>query len=167
MVKALNVENKLIPFGNSEHFLHPGQVGNFDSSYRVESNYKTIISKVKCSDTIVNTCLDPKASYEDSLGPLFEDSSVERRIDRMVSCDSVGIEDVSEQSISDFDKEKIAQFEKSIEIKDKIYVELVWGDNISEVPSNFSVSLAVLDRVSQKLERSGQLKAYNNVFLIN
>ena len=162
--KALKVENKLIPFGNSEHFLHPGQVGNFDSSYRVESNYKTIISKVKCSDTIVNTCLDPKASYEDSLGPLFEDSSVERRIDRMVSCDSVGIEDVSEQSVSDFDKEKIAQFEKSIEIKDKIYVELVWGDNISEVPSNFSVSLAVLDRVSQKLERSGQLKAYNNVF---
>ena len=61
-------------------------------------------------------------------------------------------------------KEKIAQFERSIEIKDKIYVELVWGDNIDEVPSNFSVALGVLDRVVQKLDRTGQLDAYNKVF---
>ena len=164
---ALNIGNKIIPFGNSEHFLYPGQVGNFDATYRVESNYKTIIANVSCPSIVVNNCLDPKALYEDSLGPIFDGSSVERRIDRMVSCDSLGIEDISDQSVSDFDKEKIAQFESSIEIKDKIYVELVWGDNIKDVPSNYSVALAVLDKVTQKLEKSGHLEKYNNVFLIN
>ena len=162
--KALKVGKNLVPFGNSEHFLYPGQVGNFDTSCRIENNYKTIISEVSCPKTLVNECLDPKCSYEDSFGPVFEDSLVERRIDRMVSCDSLGIADISDQGVSDYDKEKIAQFEKSIEITDKIYVELVWGENIDEVPSNSSVALGVLDRVVQKLERTGLLDAYNKVF---
>ena len=147
---AFRVGSKVIPFGNSEHFLYPGQVGNFDSAYRIESNYKTILVGVQCPDVVVNTCLDPKATYDDGLGPIFEGSAVERRIDRMVSCDSLGIEDISENSISDYDREKIAQFESSIEVKDKIYVDIVWGDNIDQVPSNFSVALAVLDKVTQK-----------------
>ena len=161
---ALNIGNKIIPFGNSEHFLYPGQVGNFDGSHSIENNYKTILSEVKCTPTLVNACLDPKTTYEDGLGPIFDESSVERRIDRMVSCDSLGIHDISDQGVSDYDKGKIAQFEASIEIKDQVYVELVWEDNITEVPSNHSVALSVLDRVTQKLEKRGLLEVYNNVF---
>ena len=163
--RALKVGNKIIPFGNSDHFLYPGQVGNFDTTYRVESNYKTILAGVRCSEAVVNTCLDPKATYADGLGPILDGSAVERRIDRMVSCDSLGIADITEPSISDYDREKIAQFESSIEIRDNVYVDLVWGDNIDQVPSNFSVALAVLDKVTQKLERNGQLGNYNQIFL--
>ena len=162
---ALKIGHQVIPFGNSEHFLYPGQIGNFDSCYKVENNYKTILSEVKWPETLVNNCLDPKASYEDSLGPMFDESLVERRIDRMVSCDSMGIESISDLSVSEYDKEKIAQFESSIEVKDKIYVELVWGENISEVPSNFSIALGVLDRVTRNLEKQGLLQTYNQVFL--
>ena len=162
--KALKVGNKIIPFGNSDHFLYPGQVGNFGTTYRVENNYKTILADIRCPEAIINTCLDPKATYDDGLGPIFDGSAVERRIDLMISCDSLGIEDNSEPTISDYDKEKIAQFESSIEIRDKVYVDLVWGDNIDQVPSNFSVALAVLDKVTQKLSRKGQLERYNQIF---
>ena len=161
---ALNIENKIIPFGNSEHFLYPGQVGNFSNCHSIENNYKTILSEVKCPDTFVNTCLDPKATYEDSFGPIFDESSVERRLDRMVSCDSLGIGDIADQGVSDYDKIRIDQFEAGIEIKDQVYVELVWEDNVSEVPSNHAVALSVLDRVSKKLEKNGLLEVYNNVF---
>ena len=102
--RALKVGNKIIPFGNSDHFLYPGLVGNFDTTYRVESNYKTILAGVRCSEAVVNTCLDPKATYADGLGPILDGSAVERRIDRMVSCDSLGIADITEPSISDYDR---------------------------------------------------------------
>ena len=161
---ALKIQDKIIPFGNSEHFLYPGQVKYFVKSNRIENNYQTIISKVKSPCSIVNNCLEPKAFYEDSLGPIFEESAIERRLDRMVTCDSLGIADISDQGVSNFDKEKIAQFESSIEIKDQVYVELVWGDNINQVPSNHSVALSVLDNVCKKLVKSGHLEAYNKVF---
>ena len=161
---ALNIENKIIPFGNSEHFLYPGQVGSYDSCHKVQNNYKTILSEIKCPDTLVNTCLNPKETYNDSLGPIFDLSSVERRIDQMVSCDTLGIEDISNQGVSDYDKGKIEQFEAGIEIKDQVFVELVWGDNINDVPSNHSVALAVLDRVTKNLEKKGLLEVYNDVF---
>ena len=56
--------------------------------------------------TLVNSCLDPKTTYEDGLGPIFDDSAVERRVDHMVSCDSLGIDDISDQGVSDYDKQK-------------------------------------------------------------
>ena len=162
--RALQIENKLIPFGNSEHFLYPGQVGGYCSSHCIESNYKTILSDIKCHTTVVNNCLDPKASYEDGFGPIFDDSSVERRLDRMVSCDSLGIEDANDMSVCDYDRDKIAKFESAIEVKDRIYVELIWNDNIDRVPSNHAIALGVLDRVSRNLEKDGKLAAYNKIF---
>ena len=160
--QALLIDKQLIPFGNSEHFLYHGQVGGYDKSPHIENNYSTILSSIKCSDHFVNTCLEPKAHYEDGLAPFFDHSSVERNIERMVNCDSLATNESLE--LSAYDKEKIQQFESSIEVKDQIFVELVWKDNVSDVPSNYEVALKVMERVYNKLERTGNLEKYNQVF---
>ena len=80
----------------------------------------------------------------------------------MVNCDSLATNESLE--LSSYDKEKIEQFESSIEIKDQIYVELVWKENVKDVPSNYEVALKVLERVYLKLERTGNLNKYNQVF---
>ena len=125
---TLRVDTGFIPFGNSEHFLYPNQVSK-TRNCRIETNFKTIVSQVKCLISLVTSCLEPKATFEDDLAPVFDDSSVERRIDKMLTCNSLGIGDVSSY-ISNYDKEKIAQFEAGISIKDQVFVELVWNDNV-------------------------------------
>ena len=82
----------------------------------------------------------------------------------MLTCDSLGIGDVS-GDISEYDKEKIAQFEAGILIKDQVFVELVWNDNVQDVPSNSGIALKVLERVTEKLSANNQLEQYNRVFL--
>ena len=57
------------------------------------------------------------------------------------------------------------KFKSGIEVKDYVYVDLVWHDNISEVPSNWAVALKVLERVFDSLIRKGQHDAYNKVVL--
>ena len=53
-------------------------------------NFKTVVSEIKCPASRVNYCLKAKPSYNDKLPPFFDESSVERRIDRMLSCESLG-----------------------------------------------------------------------------
>ena len=76
---------------------------------------------MKCPISLVNSCLEPKATFVDDLALLFDESSVEWQIDKMLTCDSLGIGDVS-GDISEYDKEKIAQFEAGILIKDQVFV---------------------------------------------
>ena len=59
--QALLVADKLIPFGNSEHFLYNGQVGGYSQRPCIENNYSIILSSIKCSNHRVNTCLEPKS----------------------------------------------------------------------------------------------------------
>ena len=68
--RAIEIPSGLIPFGNSEHFLYPGQVGNFDCVDHIESNFKTIVSEIECPQNLVNFCIEPKLSYEDVFAPI-------------------------------------------------------------------------------------------------
>ena len=160
--QAFKVANKFIPFGNSDHFLYSGQVGGYSQSPRIENNYATIMSNVKCSDHLVNVCIEPEVYYDDGLAPFFDSSSVERNLERMINCDSIGTNE--SQDISSYDLDKVRQFESGIEVSDYVYVELVWKENVSEVPANYQVALKVLDRVSAKLSKTGYLDRYNEVF---
>ena len=63
------------------------------------------------------------------MAPFFDESSIERNIERMVNCDSLASSSESPE-LSTYDLEKIQQFESAIEIKDSIYVELVWKENV-------------------------------------
>ena len=93
---------------------------------------------VKCPSKLVDLTVTPRETYEDPLAPFFDDSRVERRIDRMLDCDTL----VDEEGLSNYDIQKMQQFKDGIEIRNKqVYVDLVWHDNLSEVPSNHQVAL--------------------------
>ena len=68
--------------------------------------------------------------------------------------------------VSDYDKIKIKEFEDSIKYNDGSYsVKLPWHeDKINSVPSNHEVSLSVLNRVVNKLERQNLFEDYAKVF---
>ena len=122
--QAFKVANKLIPFGNSEHFVYSGQVGSYNQYPCIENNYATILNNVKCSDHIVNACVEHKVFYDDSLAPFFDSSAMDRNLERMVNCDSLATNESQEFSL--YDLEKIRQFESAIEISDSVYIELAW-----------------------------------------
>ena len=121
----------------------------------------------------INFCLNPKLSYGDPTASFFQESSVERNIDNatvvahlenMFNVESLGIMDTPD-SVSNYDQIMIDKFEKGIEIIDgQVNVELVWHDNIEQVPSNAHVALKICDLVSSKLERKGKLEHYNQIF---
>ena len=75
----------LVPFGNINHFLYPEQISKISS--KIENKYKTIVSKVIYSSLYVNQVLEPKLTYADPLVNIFDESSVERHIDNMLSCE--------------------------------------------------------------------------------
>ena len=153
---AFRLGSGIVPFGNINHFLYPYQISKFAS--KIENNYKTIISQVKNPSLYVNQVLEPKLTYADPLVNIFDESSVERRIDNMLSCESLGI---SDGDISDYDQMQIQKFKNGIELIDgKINVELVWNDNIEFVPSNHSICLGALDQVMKRLEKNGYAEAY-------
>ena len=78
----------------------------------------------------------------------------------MLSCDSLGI-DENNDSISDYDAEKIEKFKDSIElINGECHVDLVWYDSVEDVPSNQGIALNVLNRVTKDLVKKGNLDEY-------
>ena len=171
---AFHVTTGIIPFGDTNNFLYPGQVPIEPKNSCSELNFKTIIAEVsspKSSD--INFCLKPRRSYEDPAAPFFSESSVERNIDNatvmanldsMFSCESIGITE-GPDSISNYDSEKIKSFEKGIEIIDgQVHVELPFHDNVDDVPPNHNISLKICDIVSKKLEAKGKLESYNQLF---
>ena len=81
--------DKVIPFGNSAHLLYQSQMGSIAQNDFIENNYSTIIANVQCPDHIVNACIEPQSFYEDGLAPFFDESAVERNIERMVNSDAL------------------------------------------------------------------------------
>ena len=157
---AWKTSQGVIPFGNIRNFLYPSQIETIKSS-QAFNNFNTILTKHKCPSTFVNFVLEPKHSYEDPFESFFDESLVERRIDKMLSCDSLGIDE--NDSVSDYDAEKISEFKESIElINGEYHVDLTWHDNVDLVPSNENVALNVLDRVVKDLKRKGKFDEYSD-----
>ena len=128
-----------MPFGNINHFLHPKQQ-TYQTLNEID-NFSTIIANNKCPSFFVNFVMDPKPSYEDPLESYFDESLVERRIDKMLSVDSLGI-DENVENFSDYDNNNIKEFTKDISFIDNVYhIGLIFHDNISDVLSNFSIAL--------------------------
>lgn len=171
---AFKIDSGIIPYGDTGHFLHPGQVPLVPQTFFSELNFKTIVAEVpspKTSD--IKFCLEPKRSYEDPAAAFFPESFVERNIDNatvtsnlesMFSCESIGITE-GPDSLSTYDAVKIKEFEKGIDIiNGQVFVELPFHEIIEDVPSNHEVSLKILEIVSNKLLAQGKLEAYNQIF---
>ena len=161
---AWRIPQGVIPFGDTRHFLHRNQIKPVNGNSNL--NYVTIMSQAPTvPNTQINFVLDPIQSYSDPLADIFTESQVERNIDKMFSCESLGLPDNGD-TVSDYDSQKIAEFERSISFREGAYhVKLPWHeDKLAEVPSNEHVALAVLDRVVHKLEKDHMLSQYREVF---
>ena len=108
--------------------------------------------------------MEPSQSYEDPFESFFDESLVERRIYKMLSCDSLGINETNE-NLSDYDQVRIQKFKDGIELIDGEYhVELVYHDNIEQVSSNANVALNVMDRVQKNLNNKELYDEYVDQF---
>ena len=118
---AWRIPQGVIPFGNAQNFLYRSQITPSEGFQESVNHYNTVISQFSSVPiTHVNFVLNPKQSYFDPLSEVFSESQVERNIDKMFSCESLGISDDQEYT-SDYDKTKIREFEESIEYKDNSY----------------------------------------------
>ena len=61
--RALRMGDKVMPFGNSSHFLYQNQQGSITRSNCIENNYSNIISKVNCPEHFVNLCVEPTSFH--------------------------------------------------------------------------------------------------------
>ena len=111
---ALRMGDKVLPFGNAAHFLHPGQVGGLARTNCIANNFSTM-SNVNCSDHFVNMCLEPTSFQFCESRAQFFDSQVEQNIEPMLNCDSLTTES---QEFSSCDLEGIQPFKSPIEVKD-------------------------------------------------
>ena len=109
--------------------------------------------------------MNPIKNYPDPFAEIFDESQEEKNLEKMFEVDSQGISP-EEQSVCDYDKRKIKEFENSIKFKDNAYhIKLHWHeDEIKSVPSNHRVALSVLNRVVNKLEQQKLLDNYMEVF---
>ena len=155
----------MAPVGNVQHFLYRNQLTPVEDIKEI-LNYKTTVKQhSECKVKHVNFVMHPKHSYYDPLSEIFHECDVERNIEKMFSCKSLGIKEDLEID-NDYDKAKIKEFEESIEFKDGAYhIKLPWHEEkIKTVPSNHAVALSVLDRVVKKLDKQNLLDDYNKVF---
>ena len=157
----------IIPFGNINQFLDSNQISQVKANSYVNqtnNNFSNVVNNFKCHSTFVNFVMEPSRSYDDPFESFFDESLVERRIDKMLSCDSLGI-DESNESLSDYDQVRVDEFRNGIElINGKYHVELVYHDNIDKVQSNYNVALNVMDRVHKTLSNQNQYDEYLGQF---
>lgn len=111
----------VIPFGSVQNFLTPNQMAiSKNRKKATEDNFCTVISQYSsCPITHVNFVLEPKGGHVDPFAENFNESFVERNLEKMFNIESLGWP--NEDPVSDYDKEKIERFEKSIKHKDNCY----------------------------------------------
>ena len=145
--------DKIIPFGNVEHFLNRKQaLQMYESLHRSNSEFQST----------VNFVLNPEPYQPDAVNSVISDSEVEGKLGRMFQIESIGL---SDESICEADARKVDEIESNIQLIDgKYHVPLLWNELVDKVPNNFALSRAVLTRVVQRLKSKGLLEQYNAVF---
>lgn len=163
---AFMTDRGIIPFGNVDNFLKPSEIKPFINNYleNKELNFTEIVEQYSVSSTYVNFVLHPQNTYVDVLENVFAETNVERNIDKLYNLEQLGISD-SEKS-NTYDEKMVEKFSESVVFKNgSYYVEMPWkADVIKNVPSNYKIAIAVLNRVVHTLNNKGLLNDYINVF---
>ena len=112
---------------------------------------------------LVQFALDPVGYQFDPMQEHFPDSNVEYGLDSFYKLGSIGIRDIDSPS---YEKEQIDLFRNSITYDNGHYnVRLPWkSELINKVTFNLKVSLAVAERVYERLCNKGLDQAYEEVF---
>ena len=150
---ALQISSGVIPIGNVDNFLTNSQLKNKYASQSSDSNSSV-------NNSIVNFVLNPTKTTFDPIGSVAVDSMIDERLDRLFSVESLGISN----DLSDYDTDKIHEFDQNISFKcGKYHVNLPWTEKISQVPSGFETSQAILSRVVARLHRDDLYDRYEAV----
>jgi len=150
---AFKLSSGIVPFGNIDNFL---------TNEQLKMKYETLNNTNAVNESIVNYVLNPVPTDFDPIGSVATDSLVDKQLDRMFSSETLGLP----SEISSYDEQKIDEFKSNINFKDgKYHVNLPWNDHIGEVSNNYSVSLAVLRRVVEKLHQANLYDDYEAVLL--
>ena len=160
---ALKFPSGIAPLGSSAAFLYPRQIAPVESENY--NDFDTMVDRHSdCPSTLINFVMEPKAFYPDPLAEFFDESEVERRLDKMFDMDAIGLK--SDKEISNVDELQIKKFKESIVYKEgKYFVKLPWHENkINQVPSNYQVALKALDRTVKQLEPKQLTDQYFNCF---
>ncbi|KAL7630818.1 UNVERIFIED_CONTAM: hypothetical protein RMT77_018969 [Armadillidium vulgare] len=161
---CFKVSNKYIPFGNIQNFLPRKQKIALNNEKVISS--KTDVDEGMVNETVVNLILNPNKSYFHPFENILMDSEVENGLEYLFSMESVGIPSNNNDDICNYDAEMVSKFKEGISFNDGHYhVTLPWKQElIKRVPSNFDISLKVLNRVYNKLNSQNLVTAYNEVF---
>ena len=111
----------------------------------------------------MNSVINPIKSHFDPINDVISESAIDGNLDQLFKIESLGITD---DSVSDFDKEMIDDFKQGICFKDgKYHVALPWyNDKISLVKPNFNIAKSVLNNVVSNLKFKNIYDAYDAVF---
>ena len=124
----------IAPFENSQRFLHENQIKPVGrkSEESPENNYHTITSNYsQCPTPRENFVLNPKKSYSDPIGELFDESLGERNLEKMFDIENLGSFVNEDKSVSNNEKAKIKESENSIHYRNNAnHVNLSWQDEI-------------------------------------
>jgi len=151
--KAIKLASGVVPIGNVDSFLSEAQL---------EAKYRAFKSADESSVdmSVVNYVMNPIKVNCDPLDSLFDDSSIDGKMDTMFSLESMGIDDNEEEYCTD----EVVKFEAGIQLIDgKYHVDLPWKENVTDVKSNFNISRAVVRKVVSNLHRDGLYDRYENV----
>ena len=155
------------PFGDLKNFLYEDQVLSTENKPdRGTNNYHSIISKnAACPKQMLEDILNPMPTYSEMFPDIFDFPNVERNLERMFAVDAE-VSSLVEDHISEYDKNKIKEFEESIEFTNNAYnMDFPWLENkIKAVPFNYGVALKVLDRTMPSLERKKLDGTYLDLF---
>ena len=112
---------------------------------------------------LVQFALYPVGYQFDPMQELFPDSNVEYGLDSFYKLESIGTRDIDGPS---YKKEQIDLFRNSITYDNGHYkVHLPWKSELTnKVRSNLKISLAVAERVYERLSNKGLDQAYEEVF---
>ena len=141
---AFELDQRSVTFGHIEYFL-PAQKSNDDPQICGMNYSQVIIHYSECPVTHRYSVLERKSKYLDPLD-CFAGSSVERTVERFFNLEIAGIK---EDSVSDYDRDKIDSFPSFMTFIDGCYfVDLPLNeDMLFEVLSKDQMALNVLDGV--------------------
>ena len=151
---AFQLPNGVIPFGNVDNFLSNEQL-----------NLKYADNPNEDNSVAVNFVLNPIKSNFDPISSVMKNSNVEDKLDRLFNMEHIGVSDDSKYDNSDYDNQKLSEFQENIQLIDgKYHVPILWHDNIHDVQSNFNICKSVLDKLVPNLKQKGLYDSYNEVF---
>ena len=168
--RTLRVNDMHCPIGRVLDFLSGAEQQSYCAPFASSSAANSACASASAEESItlnayVNHILNPVESYDDPLEYLFPDSNVERKVEKLFSLESLGINN-NDVDMSEYDNIQVQKFSESIELKDgHYYVALPWKEHlISKVRSNSDIALSVLNRATKNLESRNLLEPYLDVF---